>query len=48
MIFAGTALFMVPFLYEPARASLSDTPFSHDGTYLIAVGTLAHVIAGTV
>ena len=44
MITIASVLFVIAFFYEPHLADLK-TPLSHRGMYLIASGTLLHVLS---
>jgi hypothetical protein len=46
LIVAATCLLVGAFFYEPLKADLQNTPFSRQGLYFIAAGTVFHVIAG--
>jgi len=45
-LIGATCLLVAAFFYEPLHGNLNYTPFSHYAAYLIAAGTLTHVIAG--
>ena len=45
LIVVATALFVVGFFTEPKLSGLA-TPWSHQGMYLIAYGTLLHLFSG--
>lgn len=45
LILAATALFITGFFWEPKLAGL-ETPWSGQGVYLIACGTLLHFFSG--
>lgn len=45
MIVTATVLFFAGFIYEPKLSAL-ETPLSHRGMYLIAAGTLLHLLSG--
>ena len=44
LIVLATGLFVAGFIYEPKLAGLK-TPWSHQGMYMIAAGTLLHVLS---
>jgi hypothetical protein len=45
MITVASILFVIAFFYEPRLTGLY-TPLSHKGMYLIAIGTLLHLLSG--
>jgi hypothetical protein len=46
LVAAATCLLVVAFFCEPPDGDLENVPYSRLGLYLIAGGTLAHVVSG--